>query len=89
MDIAVIGGGVSGLVTAHLLAPSHAVTLFEAADYPGGHTNTVRVDTVDNTYWVDTGFIVFNDRTYPPVPQAAASPRRGLAAVEHELLRHR
>jgi predicted NAD/FAD-binding protein len=69
MDIAVIGGGVSGLVTAHLLAPTHAVTLFEAADYPGGHTNTVRVDTADNTYWVDTGFIVFNDRTYPKFEQ--------------------
>ncbi len=65
MDIAVIGGGVSGLVSAYLLAPTHNVTLFEAADYPGGHTNTVRVDTADNTYFVDTGFIVFNDRTYP------------------------
>ncbi len=45
--------------------PRTTVTLFEANDYPGGHTNTVRVDTPDNTYWLDTGFIVFNDRTYP------------------------
>ncbi|HVV36244.1 MAG TPA: FAD-dependent oxidoreductase [Acidimicrobiales bacterium] len=65
MEIAVIGGGVSGLVAAHLLRRKHAVTVFEAGDYIGGHTNTVRVDTADNTYWVDTGFIVFNDRNYP------------------------
>jgi predicted NAD/FAD-binding protein len=65
VDIAIIGGGVSGLVTAHLLRREHNVTVFEAADYIGGHTNTVRVDTADNTHWVDTGFIVFNDRTYP------------------------
>src|SRR5215218_1138801 len=65
MRIAVIGAGVSGLVAAHLLSRQHDVTVFEAADYPGGHTNTVRVDTEDNTYDVDTGFIVFNDRTYP------------------------
>src|SRR5437016_2984949 len=63
--VAVIGAGVSGLVTAHLLARRHDVTVFESGDYPGGHTNTVRVDTEDNTYFVDTGFIVFNDRTYP------------------------
>ncbi|MEY2398437.1 MAG: uncharacterized protein QOJ00_1611 [Actinomycetota bacterium] len=65
MRVAVIGAGVSGLVTAHLLSRRHDVTVFEAGDYPGGHTNTVRVDTDDNTYFVDTGFIVFNDRTYP------------------------
>src|SRR5215831_616660 len=65
VDIAVIGGGVSGLVSAHLLRRQHNVTVFEAGDYIGGHTNTVRVDTADNTYWIDTGFIVFNDRNYP------------------------
>jgi predicted NAD/FAD-binding protein len=52
-------------VAAHLIGREHDVTVFEANDYPGGHTNTVRVDTADNTYWVDTGFIVFNDRNYP------------------------
>jgi uncharacterized protein len=65
MRIAVIGAGVSGLVTAHLLAHAHEVTVFEAADYAGGHTNTIRVDGADETHYVDTGFIVFNDRNYP------------------------
>ena len=65
MKIAVVGAGVSGLVAAHRLAPAHDVTVFEAAAYAGGHTNTVRVDTADETHWVDTGFIVFNDRNYP------------------------
>ena len=65
MKIAVVGAGVSGLVAAHLLAPDHDVTVFEAQAYAGGHTNTVRVDTAHETHWVDTGFIVFNDRNYP------------------------
>lgn len=65
MDVAVIGAGVSGLVAASLLSRTHNVTVFEANDYAGGHTNTVRVDTECQTHWVDTGFIVFNDRNYP------------------------
>jgi predicted NAD/FAD-binding protein len=65
MKVAIVGAGVSGLVAAHELAPAHDVTVFEAAGYAGGHTNTVRVDTADETHWVDTGFIVFNDRNYP------------------------
>lgn len=65
MRVAVVGAGVSGLVTAYLLAPRHEVTVFEAAGYAGGHTNTIRVDTPDETHHVDTGFIVFNDRNYP------------------------
>jgi uncharacterized protein len=65
MRIAIIGAGVSGLVTAHLLGSEHDVTVFEAAGYAGGHTNTVRVDTPHETHAVDTGFIVFNDRNYP------------------------
>ena len=60
-----MGAGVSGLVTAHLLAPRHEVTVFEAAAYAGGHTNTVRVDTPYETHQIDTGFIVFNNRNYP------------------------
>jgi predicted NAD/FAD-binding protein len=65
MKLAIIGAGVSGLVVAHLLNDKHDITVFEAADYAGGHTNTIRVDTPHETHHVDTGFIVFNDRNYP------------------------
>jgi predicted NAD/FAD-binding protein len=65
MKIAIIGGGVSGLTTAHLLCGEHEITLFEANDYPGGHTNTLDVPHDGTRYAVDTGFIVFNERTYP------------------------
>lgn len=65
MRIAIVGAGISGLTTAHLLDSTHDVTVFEAAGYAGGHTNTIRVDTPNETHHVDTGFIVFNDRNYP------------------------
>lgn len=65
MKIAVVGAGVSGLVAAYLLQREHEVTVFEAGPKPGGHTNTIRVDTEYETHHVDTGFIVFNDRNYP------------------------
>lgn len=65
MKIAIIGAGISGLVAAYHLRDEHDVTVFEANDYPGGHTNTVWVELDGNTYFIDTGFIVFNDRTYP------------------------
>ncbi|WP_144111647.1 NAD(P)/FAD-dependent oxidoreductase [Paraburkholderia sp. BCC1886] len=63
--VAVIGGGISGLASAYLLARHHRVTLFESAGYAGGHTNTVDVTLEGHTHPVDTGFLVFNDRTYP------------------------
>ncbi|QQC65352.1 NAD(P)/FAD-dependent oxidoreductase [Paraburkholderia ginsengisoli] len=63
--IAVIGAGISGLASAYLLARHYQVTLFEAAGYAGGHTNTVDVTLDGHTHPVDTGFLVFNDRTYP------------------------
>jgi predicted NAD/FAD-binding protein len=66
MRIAVVGAGISGLVAAYLLdREHHEVTVFEAGGKPGGHTNTIRVDTDCETHHVDTGFIVFNDRNYP------------------------
>ncbi len=65
MRIAVIGGGISGLAAAHLLCDDHQVTLFEANDYLGGHTNTQEVTIAGSTWAVDTGFIVYNERTYP------------------------
>src|SRR4051794_5725828 len=69
MKIAIVGAGISGLVAAHLLHARHEITLFEAAPYAGGHTNTIRVDTEHETHQVDTGFIVFNDRNYPEFTQ--------------------
>ena len=65
MRIAIVGAGVSGLVTAHLLQRTHDLTVFEAGAYAGGHTNTITVETESGEHHVDTGFIVFNDRNYP------------------------
>ena len=65
MKIAIIGAGISGLAVAHALAREHQITVYEANGYAGGHTNTIRVDTAEETHHVDTGFIVFNDRNYP------------------------
>ncbi|MCA1937664.1 MAG: FAD-dependent oxidoreductase [Dechloromonas sp.] len=63
--IAVVGAGISGLASAWLLSRRYDVTLFEAGDYLGGHTNTVDVTVDGFTHPVDTGFLVFNERTYP------------------------
>jgi predicted NAD/FAD-binding protein len=65
MRIAIIGAGISGLVAAHLLHREHDVSVFEAADWIGGHTHTVRVEGAEGAHDVDTGFIVMNDRNYP------------------------
>src|SRR4051794_36926743 len=65
VKIAIVGAGISGLTVAHLLHREHEITVFDANDYAGGHTNTVRVDAAYETHHVDTGFIVFNDRNYP------------------------
>ena len=65
MRIAIVGAGVSGLVAAHYLQHNHQVVLYEAADYPGGHTHTVDVELDGIEHPVDTGFIVFNEHNYP------------------------
>ncbi len=64
-SIAIIGTGISGLTCAHHLAPNHDLTIFEAENHVGGHTHTVQVEKDGEVSEIDTGFIVFNDRTYP------------------------
>lgn len=65
MKIAIIGSGISGLTAAWLLNQSHEITVFEANDYIGGHTHTIDVDLDGEQLAIDTGFIVYNDWTYP------------------------
>ena len=65
MKIAIIGSGISGLTLAHHLHQQHDITVFEANSHIGGHTHTHPIDLFGQSYQVDTGFIVFNDRTYP------------------------
>ena len=65
MNIAIIGGGISGLTAAYYLNQKHNLTLFESAARIGGHTATVDVDWAGRRYAIDTGFNVYNDWTYP------------------------
>lgn len=65
MKIAIIGSGISGLTAAYLLNRQHDISVFEASDWVGGHTHTVDVQVDGRHYAIDTGFIVFNDWTYP------------------------
>ncbi|MBP8162675.1 MAG: FAD-dependent oxidoreductase, partial [Propionivibrio sp.] len=81
--IAVVGAGISGLATAWLLNRDHDVTLFEAGDYLGGHTNTVEVTIDGITHPVDTGFLVFNEKTYPNL--IAMFSELGVESVETEM----
>ena len=76
MKVAIIGSGIAGLGTAHALRGQADISLFEAGDYFGGHTHTVDM-TLDGpsgplTHGVDTGFLVFNERTYPQLIQLFA-----------------
>ena len=65
MKIAIIGSGISGLTSAYLLNRQHDISVFEASDWIGGHTHTVDVDVAGERHAIDTGFIVFNNWTYP------------------------
>jgi predicted NAD/FAD-binding protein len=65
LKIAIIGGGIAGNTLAYYLHQQHDITLFEANDYIGGHTHTHEVTVGGQKHAVDTGFIVFNDKTYP------------------------
>lgn len=65
MKIAIVGSGISGLTCAYLLQRQRDVTVFEASDWIGGHTHTVDVIVDGQRHALDTGFIVFNDWTYP------------------------
>ena len=65
MKIAIIGTGIAGNVAAYKLRKEHDITVYEAGPYVGGHTNTVDIQEGSRNIAVDTGFIVFNDRTYP------------------------
>ncbi len=84
MRIAIVGSGISGLGAAWLLhQQGHAVTLFESASRLGGHTATVDVTVDGTTFPVDTGFLVFNDRTYPRLNALFAE--LGVTSVDSEM----
>ena len=65
MKVAVIGSGISGNVAAYHLNKHHKITVYEANDYIGGHTHTHDINHQGKHFSVDTGFIVFNHKTYP------------------------
>ncbi len=65
MKIAIVGAGVSGLTAAYLLNREHQIDLYERTEYLGGHANTVSIDAGDREIGLDTGFIVYNEHTYP------------------------
>ena len=65
MKVAIIGSGISGLTAAYLLHKEHDITVFEANDYIGGHTHTHEIKQNDKLWSVDSGFIVYNEKTYP------------------------
>ncbi|MCG6659457.1 FAD-dependent oxidoreductase [Halomonas campisalis] len=81
--IAVVGSGISGMAAAWYLSPRHEVTLFEAGQRLGGHTATVDVELDGRHYAIDTGFIVFNDWTYPHFQRLMA--RLGVASQPTEM----
>ncbi|MAZ60780.1 MAG: FAD-dependent oxidoreductase [Candidatus Marinimicrobia bacterium] len=65
MKIAIIGSGISGLTSAYILNKKHDITIYEKNDYIGGHTHTHKIPENNTTFNVDSGFIVYNENTYP------------------------
>jgi predicted NAD/FAD-binding protein len=86
MKLAIVGSGISGLAVAHTLKGQADITVFEAGDYFGGHTHTVDVTLPTPqglvTHGVDTGFLVFNERTYPNLIQLFADLQVGTTASD-------
>jgi predicted NAD/FAD-binding protein len=80
--IAIVGSGISGLTCGHILSQKHDVSVFEANDYIGGHTATIDVEMDGKHYAIDSGFIVFNDRTYPRFEQLLARLKVKAIATE-------
>lgn len=83
LDIAVVGSGIAGLSAAWLLSRGHRVTLYEGGSRFGGHSNTVAVSEAAGRLAIDTGFIVFNERTYPNL--TALFGHLGIATQESEM----
>jgi len=83
MKIAIIGSGIAGNVVAHHLHRAHDITVYEAAKHVGGHTHTHCIEQAGRYYDVDTGFIVFNNRTYPQF--AALLDELGVASQESSM----
>lgn len=82
MKVAIVGSGIGGLAAAHRLRGAAQVTLFEAGGHFGGHANTVDLELDGVTHGVDTGFLVFNDRTYPGLIKLFAELGVATAASE-------
>jgi len=80
--IAIIGSGISGLTCAHLLNDKYDIEVFEAGNYIGGHTATKEIFHAGKAWRLDTGFIVFNDRTYPNFDKLMAKIGIGRVATE-------
>jgi len=83
MRIAIVGSGIAGLSAAWMLAREHQVTLYEADHRLGGHTHTVDVSLDGQTFPVDTGFLVFNHRTYPELTRLFT--QLGVATVASDM----
>ncbi|TFW28369.1 NAD(P)/FAD-dependent oxidoreductase [Duganella callida] len=81
--IAVIGAGISGLAAAYFLQRRHEVVLFEAGGYLGGHANTVDIQLEGQRCAVDTGFLVYNDKTYPNL--IALFDELGVASIASDM----